>query len=160
MKEFLECFREQRRLHPFMQVEDAVKLCYQAAFGAAHLMRDKAAAWETLEEEYFCTLPDESVPLWEDIGGGYVRVNIAAWKAQGRGAGELFSLLQQGKALDITPFLLVAQSEWEDKAAFERFVSEWKERGFPPLHHSDIYREKENPAYRVVLKERIEALDK
>lgn len=156
-----------------MQVQDAVKLCYQAAFGAAHLMRDKAAAQEALERELAEIEPDGSVPLWEGIGGGYVRVNIAAWGAQGRGVDDLFWLFAIPEKMipeelnnpylfyrKLEPFLVEAVSEWEDKRAFERFVSEWKERGFPPLHHSDIYREKENPAYRVVLKERIEALDK
>ena len=40
---------EQIERHPSMQPQDLVKLCFQAAFGAEHLLADHKAAREYLE---------------------------------------------------------------------------------------------------------------
>ena len=36
--DFTTCLREQLRRHPSMQPQDVIKLCYQAARGAEHLI--------------------------------------------------------------------------------------------------------------------------
>lgn len=44
--------REQMKKHPSMQPQDVVKMCYQAAFGAEHLLLDLDVAKSYLEKEY------------------------------------------------------------------------------------------------------------
>ena len=48
--EFNDFFLEQMERHPAMEARDAVKLCYQAAFGAEHLLQDREAAYRYLKE--------------------------------------------------------------------------------------------------------------
>lgn len=72
---------EQAGLHPAMEPRDAVKLCYQAAFGAEHLLRDREAAHRYLEEEYDAREADSSF-LYEQIHPGVCRVSLAAWKRE------------------------------------------------------------------------------
>ena len=49
---FKDYLQEQVCLHPTMQPQDVVKMCYQAAFGAEHLLADKEAAFTWLKREY------------------------------------------------------------------------------------------------------------
>ena len=51
--------REQAALHPCMQPRDALKMCYQAAFGAEHLLRDPGAAAAYLRDPSRTEEPSE-----------------------------------------------------------------------------------------------------
>lgn len=79
--EFRDYFLEQAEAHPAMEAQDAVKLCYQAAFGAEHLLRDREAAYQYLKKEYDAMEADSS-PLYEQIHPGMCRVSLAAWKRE------------------------------------------------------------------------------
>ena len=80
--DFRELFIAQNLQHPSMGAQDAVKLCYQAAFGAEHLLREETAARQYLEKEYEALEPDESA-LYEQIHPRMCRINLAAWKREG-----------------------------------------------------------------------------
>lgn len=79
--EFRDYFLEQAGKHPSMEPQDAVKLCFQAAFGAEHLLKDRKAAYQYLEKEYAALEADFS-PLYEQIHPNVCRVNLAAWKRE------------------------------------------------------------------------------
>lgn len=79
--EFRDYFLEQAEAHPAMEAQDAVKLCYQAAFGAEHLLRDREAAYQYLKKEYDALEADPG-PLYEQIHPGMCRVSLAAWKRE------------------------------------------------------------------------------
>ena len=64
--------------YPLMQPTDAVKLIYQNEFGGGHLIRDEEACLNYLRREYADLEKDPTAPLYEDIGNGIVRVNLAA----------------------------------------------------------------------------------
>ena len=66
--------------YPLMQPQDAVKLIYQNEFGGGHLIRDEEAYLNYLRREYASVAKDPTVPLYEDIGNGIIRVNLAAVK--------------------------------------------------------------------------------
>ena len=68
--------------YPLMQPTDAVKLIYQNEFGGGHLIRDEQACLNYLRREYVSVAKDPTVPLYEDIGNGIVRVNLAAVKPE------------------------------------------------------------------------------
>ncbi|MBR6541909.1 MAG: hypothetical protein IKT73_01750, partial [Anaerotignum sp.] len=76
---FERYFLEQLHRHPSMKAQDVVKMCYQAAFGAEHLLQDKARAEAYFMKEYEETEAKE-MPLFEEISENICRVNLAAWK--------------------------------------------------------------------------------
>ena len=62
---------------------DAVKLCYQSAFGCGHLVKNKDFALSMLKKELDETKGDFGAQLFEPIGGGYVRLDLHKAKAEG-----------------------------------------------------------------------------
>lgn len=163
MKIYLE---EQIKLHPSMQMQDVVKLCYQAAYGAEHLLRDIEVARRFFEAEWSKTIP-ENIPLYENISDTYCRVNIAAWKYQERPAEELFELFArtaEKKTYDDEALLdmleqaagILATLQTNFTVAdFREYSRKYLSEGICAVHHSDEYREKEKPAYRLVKRELI-----
>ena len=156
---FESCLLEQLSKHPAMQVQDLVKLCYHAACGADHLLRDVAAAKARFMAEYESTAPAEG-DLYEPVSGDFARVNIAQWKQRGLKADWLFGLfclsavhdensreklLQNLKAVEsILPRTSISKADWDE------YMRDYVNRDLPAVHHSDIYRQAEQPAYRLV----------
>ena len=157
--DFIACLQEQLRLHPAMQPRDVLKLCYQAARGAEHLLADTTRARAYFDQEYAATPVDATLPLLEIIGPEVARVNIAAWKAAGLPADWLFRMFVHtaSVAVDGEDHLadyvaqaanvvsgLFAGPAWRDA------VAEWTAAGRPAVHHSEAYRAAERPSYRIV----------
>lgn len=103
--------REQVSLHPSMEPQDVMKFCFQAAFGAEHLLRDKEAAWRYLQAEYESISVEEGIgekgiavredsmvgePLYECISDTLCRVNLRAWKRKGLPLEWLFKMFVKG----------------------------------------------------------------
>ena len=142
--------------------QDAVKLAYQAAFGAEHLLLDKAQAEVYFNEEYATDL--KPAPLVEEIASDVVRVNLAAWKEARLPSGWLFDLfvlssaathespqelfrtyLNELEGLAYKDALPFSFDEWNE------YMSEYNNEGtLKPVRHSGEYRKKEQPAYRIV----------
>lgn len=150
---------EQLRAHPSMQARDVVKLCYQAARGAEHLLADTAAAERYFFSEFEAVTADDSV-LYELISDDVARMNLAAWKQRGLPAAWLLRMFCASAAIsgegerrlveyiDSASALVceagIPAQEWDG------FIAEYKEQGMPSLHHSEAYRAAEKPAYRIV----------
>ena len=147
--------------HPSVMPQDIVKLCYQAAFGAEHLLSDIEAAKSYFMEEYERT-PMRDIDLYEPISDDVAIVNIAAWKHAGFPPEKLFEMFCASNSVKenaeaafaeyidtadkavsdaITPF---ARREWNE------YISEYRKNGIRPVHHSSQYRDAENPSYRIV----------
>ena len=146
--------------YPLMQPTDAVKLIYQNEFGGGHLIRDEQACLNYLRREYACVEKDPVTPLYEDIGNGIVRVNLAAVKAEDleqlgktfidsaekhKGMLESFvsklELLQALTAEGVFPF---------DTSDLNAYLAEYKAAGCPMVSHSEQYRQAYKPAYRII----------
>ena len=152
--------------YPLMQPTDAVKLIYQNEFGGGHLIRDEQACLNYLRREYADLEKDPTVPLYEDIGNGIVRVNLSAVKPE--------DLEQLGKAFidsaakhkgTMDSFLnklevlrkLANEGVFNfDTNALTSYLFEYKADGYPAVSHDEIYRTTYNPAYRIVLSEMCE----
>ena len=152
--------------YPLMQPRDAVKLIYQNEFGGGHLIRDEQACLNYLRREYADLEKDPTVPLYEDIGNGIVRVNLAAVKPE--------DLEQLGKAFidsaakhkgTMDSFLnklevlrkLANEGVFNfDTNALTSYLFEYKADGYPAVSHDEIYRTTYKPAYRIVLSEMCE----
>ncbi|MBO5198960.1 MAG: hypothetical protein J6B85_10640 [Lachnospiraceae bacterium] len=83
---------EQSVRHPSMRAQDIVKLCYQAAYGAEHLLSDPEAARRYFDSEYASVAADPSEQLYEEISPEVCRVNLTAWKVSGMPAEWLFRM--------------------------------------------------------------------
>lgn len=149
---------EQVKKHPSLQPQDVLKLCYQAAFGAEHLLRDREKAKVYLQQEYDNVIAAER-PLFEEISDAIVRVDLSAWKFHGLPADWLFEMLAASpfgaegetafreylkQAEDALPQMPFSPADWQ------AYLQEYEKTGLAPVHHSEIYRAKENPAYRIV----------
>jgi len=125
-----------------MQTQDIIKLCYQAAFGAEHLLTDVDKARAYFNDEYART-EAAVLPLYEAISQDVCRVNIAAWKQINLPPEWLFNIF----VASIYPR--------EDGAAL--FFDFLRQAGLDAVnipvaavHHSAAYRAAVRPAYRIV----------
>ena len=148
---FADYLRKAYALHPSMQPQDVHKLCYQAVYGAEHLLLDIDSAREYFNSEYERTDCHDG-PLYEEISAEVCRINLGAWKATGLKKEWLFNMF--------------AASLREKKGSYDQFASyieiakkvlprlDWKNYSVTDeaVHHSDEYRNAEKPAYRIVNK--------
>ncbi len=155
--DFTTCLQSQLQLHPSMQAQDVLKLCYQAARGAEHLLTDAARARTWFDREYAGLPADAALPLLEPISPHIVRVNLAAWKATGLPAQWLFRMFAHTSGIphpgtDLLEEYIGAASSVASKTipGWADALSAWRQQGMPALHHSEAYRAAERPAYRIV----------
>ncbi len=153
--------------HPSVQPADIVKLCYQAAFGAEHLLSDINAAKRYFDKEFTDTKP-ENVPICEYISDDVCRINISGWKAARLPANRLFEMFASSAKINgsgevlFAEYLRAAEKAIAESGAFsltlwKDFLHEYIKTG-GAVHHSDEYREREKPAYRIVSSRLVEKL--
>lgn len=157
--------KHQIELHPSMQMQDVVKMCYQAVFGVEHMLTDIEKARQYFHQEYEATPASFSIPLYEPISENFCRINLGAWKARNLEPEELFDLFLASASHNIpgTRFDLNNCAKSVEKIIAKGLLpfslEEWKEyyisyknNGMLPVHHSEAYRLAEQPAYRLVRK--------
>lgn len=112
---------------------------------------------ESIESE----AADELLPVLEEIGGGICRVSLKALgkglapetlnhmfvKTADRTVGTVASF---EKKLEMLKELCDAGETPFSLADLESYLEEYKASGYPPVSHSEIYREHYHPSYRVV----------
>ncbi len=154
---FTACLQQQLRLHPAAQPRDVIKMCYQAARGAEHLLSDLSRARAYFDQEFAATPADPAAPLFEALSENVARVNIAAWKAANFPAEWLFRMFvstatvaQDGTAL-LDDYIAQADALLGGSLpGWQEALAEWTAQGRPAVHHSESYRTHERPAYRIV----------
>lgn len=158
--------KKQIKIHPYTMCQDALKQCFQAAFGAEHLLMDIENAKKYLYEEFSMVEIDEK-PIFEQISEKILRVNLSAWKKRGfekellfqmfvltssiegskKSKDEFFKNLQVVDKLAIKNTFLFSSAEWE------KYKKDYLKNGIQAVHHSELYRKKAHPAYRIVSKD-------
>ena len=162
MEELEQILREHAKRYPLMQPCDAVKLIYQNEFGGGHLIRDEQACLNYLRREYADLEKDPTAPMYEDIGNGIVRVNLAAVREEDLeqlGQDFIASAAKHKGTLDrfLTKQEVLQTLTTEgvfavDLDALNTYLSEYEAAGYPAVSHSPEYRQAYNPAYRVILR--------
>ncbi len=150
-----------------MQPQDVVKICYQAAFGAEHLLKDVSVAKRYFDAEFDATEPRDG-ELLECLSDEICRVDLGVWKAKGLPEDKLFEVFiatarvpHGGKDLFLQ-YLSKAEACFSELSLdfsvgeWREFLEKYKAAGVPPVHHSEAYRDSEKPAYRIVLRDLIE----
>lgn len=152
---------EQLKKHPHMQPQDIVKLCYQAAYGNEHLIKNKEEAKAYLINECSCLVPCDT-ELTENISDDICRINLSAWMYNSLPLEWLFNifLMSSMKAPDgdnvFEDSLSAADSmilnSIQNFSYFDwtQYLDEYKKNGIHAVHHSDEYRTNEKPAYRII----------
>lgn len=145
--------------HPLMQPSDAAKFCFQAVYGAEHLLADPTAARSWFFREFDATLPVCGSTA-EALSDRYCRVNLAAWKEKGLSGETLFSLFLKtaqtpsGAEPEAFESALAQVRRMAKDGCFAFSENEWCDflAQYPrcPVHHSEIYRNAYQPSYRVV----------
>ncbi|MCH1939745.1 hypothetical protein [Holdemania massiliensis] len=144
--------------YPSMQPQDAVKLIYQNEFGCEHLIGDSQGMLEFLKQEIEANSDRHRGRPWDELGSGLVRLHLAGLKPIQAEA--IFDAMQQtaqlhqGREVSFQMKLKELESLTQlGKMPFdERTWKAWL-TNYPggSVHHSDIYRRQEHPAYRVIL---------
>ncbi|MDW7659485.1 MAG: hypothetical protein SCM11_20140 [Bacillota bacterium] len=161
------------RRYPLMQIQDLVKLAYQAAFAGGHMIDDEATALNWLQTE-FAAIPQpagsdrtgiDPAAFFEPIGNGLCRIYLQ-------------SVPRSGLSLETLNrfFVLTANRHQGEKAMFEQHLTDlesavqsglplqepihpddlaawlqaYRQQDCPAVHHSETYRQAYQPAYRVV----------
>ena len=154
INDMLSCLRAERDRRPDMQAEDVVKFIFQGMLGAGHLLKSRASVEAYIEREMSRQVPDPQEPLTEALSPGWCRMNLRRAMAEG-----------------LTPRLIanLMMSEHPDTAFTRqevcRVCAEYgRESGMPGIadaaerlkdlqwlpSHSEAYRERYRPAYRVI----------
>lgn len=166
IKDLWDVLRFHAHAYPQMECRDGLKLLYQNEFGGGHLISDPQKSLHYLKEELKTVIPTPDAPLFEEIGGGLVRVMLGALpndytpeqlnddfvRSANTHVGELSSFLEKIEVFKkATESCLFGFSV----GTFEDTLKAYEKAGYPPLSHSDTYRAHYRPAYRVVSKKHI-----
>ena len=151
--------------YPESELRDVFKFLHQSTFGCEHMVSDEETVTRYIERE-FSLLVGARGDVLEQLDGDYSRVSLSLLE---RGIspstfGKLFyasSRKQVGSRDDLKRRLNVARELVREKIlpfdlqAFDSAVKAWEADGFSALHHSDTFRNKYNPSYRVISNEYI-----
>lgn len=160
-----ELLTSQYQKYPQMQCRDFLKALFQAEWGCEHLISDEQGVYRYLKNEWEKTPAAENCSLIEPLGDHFVRLHLAAAKAQGLSMDTLFQMflhaaqVRRGNPEHFSDALdCVAAMAKEDAMPFspaeaEDFIRKYREQGCPPIHHSESFRQHYHPAYRVIDRE-------
>lgn len=152
----MKCYHD----YPEMQIRDFFKFIHQSTFGCEHMVSSQEDAVAYIKEEYARGVADSTAYV-EPLDGNYSRVGLSyldlgmsaqtlgrlfflSAKKESNGEAELTEKLEAFKTLANENKLPFSYEETE------KAVGKWREQGYPALHHSDEYRQKYNPSYRVI----------
>jgi len=150
---------DEAKRHLNIAPQDIKKLCYQAAFGAEHILNDISKAQAYFYDEYSVT-PIDNKPLAEYIAPNVCRVNLSAWKRCNLDPNWLWNLFSKNNKNGSETGVYVYNNYLKQArkliqaGAFPFTCAQWDEyienniEGL--VRHSDTYRVKERPAYRVL----------
>lgn len=155
----------QNEQYPELRIQDFFKFIYQSSFGCEHLLSDVASAETYIRKEAESqqgeTANGEPV---EPLDGDYCRVHLSYLK-EGLSP-ETFAKLFVRSAEHVADGQSALEKKLEaltelvaekklpfapEELATE--IEEWKNAGYPACHHSEQFREKYHPAYRLMKKE-------
>lgn len=163
---FQKLIAAQLQRYPAMQIQDLYKLVYQAALGNEHLMTDSAMVHDYLIQELKSVQADSAEPLLEEISpdGVVVRLNLRPFKARHGDHRALFQAMMQTtrtfqrsperleQHLDDLEQMAGSGAIALDADAVKSYFRTMREKAYPAVHHSAVYREQYAPAYRVILR--------
>jgi hypothetical protein len=161
----LEIILKHLNWYPMMQPRDVYKLVFQGVMGSEHLISSPEGFIKYLDEEFEPLLPEPKGRLFEPIRPDQtlLRINLRPYKALQLGTGILIPpLLETARAFLGDPSQL--QVVWMgfvhsceqgqithfDIAEIHQLTAWLEGLNFPAIHHSEIYNQEYQPAYRLI----------
>ncbi len=146
--------------YPLVHIQDVFKFLHQSAFGCEHMVSSAQAAMDNIQEESIRAVQGEEM-LVEPLDGAYSRVHFSCLKSglSTQTFGKLFytsAKEEQNGKTDLERKLAVADELVRegtlpfDVCEFRQAVEQWRDNGYPSLHHSDAFRNAYRPSYRVI----------
>lgn len=146
-----------------VEIDDILKFLYQSCMGCEHLVSDFDKAWVWIEDEYMRADSDD-LPAVESLDGDFCRVHLKAMKDKEalKKLCEFFVLSSKSHTDGVERLenelnrLIVLADNNElkfSKKEMQDAIEQWRRQGFSAIHHSESFRNKHNPAYRVIAKE-------
>ena len=151
---------EHYREYPCLQIADIFKYLHQSAFGCEHAVSSLQKATDNIYKEYDRSAQNGTQDL-DMLDGSYSRVHLS-YLTRGLSVQTLAKLFfasakneedgvsQLEMKLDIAKKLVANQELPFSPSEFESEVAKWRALGYPPIHHSDAFRESYKPSYRVI----------
>jgi hypothetical protein len=150
--------------YPRLQVVDLYKLLHQASMGSEHSVSDEAGVRAWLERELATMGAGPAEPLIDGISpsGEIVRVHLRPYVEAGYDPEKLLeAFVRTAREYQGSAEHLHRYGEVAERMAFAgllpfqpaqigEFMQRMEQQGFPAAHHSPIYEEWYQPAYRVV----------
>lgn len=151
---------QQWQMYPKLRIKDIFKFLYQSTFGCEHLVTSEADVLQGIREEYNACLQINRC-IEERLDGDYHRVSLDCL-SNGLSAdtlGKLFVLSAKegrGEIAALEKKLSVAHGLIKEGRLpfsveeFDTAMLQWKDEGYPPIHHSEDFRNAYSPSYRVI----------
>ena len=164
MSEITQIIREHLDRYPEMEIGDLFKLIYQNEYGGGYVavpeesLRKIKADYEQITN----ARRRPKVELLEDIGNGFVRVNLGALDPEKLPFEKLNEAViatgekHRGSRASIREKIAEVREHFNEfgfefeEVTFVLFSSAMEEACYPPIDHSDTYRVLYKPAYRIV----------
>lgn len=157
---------KQYDLYPMMKIQDIIKLIYQNEFASGHFIENEAESLRKLQEEW-CSLEDiyTNENPFEYIGNNLCRLHLRALKDSDisiKTINRFFtntansthgSIQSFEKKLDVFRECCKEGHLPYSLEELEAYIYAYKEKGYPPVSHSDLYRTAYSPSYRIVRSE-------
>lgn len=156
---FDDILKEHLKKYPDMQPSDAVKLAYQSCFGPEHMITDPTAAVSRIKAEY-AQAEHTDMPRVECLGRfSRLYLDSEFSDAELSLIGKMFvssARLPKGDMRElygmlgrIEYFAELGQMSFSG-SDFRKFRAEYEAFGCPAIRHSEGYREKYQPSYRLI----------
>lgn len=160
----------QYKLYPKMQLQDMVKLLYQNEFAGGHMIANENESLKRLQEECCCLERSSScisiaVNAFEDIGNKLCRLHLKALQSSNielatinrfffNTANSVFGSIQgfEEKLAVLRQCCIDRELPYKIEE-LNTYLWEYKQQGYRPVSHSEIYRTAYAPAYRIVSSE-------
>jgi len=162
-----DAVNSQMSLYPEARLQDLYKAFFQAEFGPEHIIADTASAGRSLDSELL--IPDNSDIMYEPIGvdSAFFRVHLCAVQSGRISRNELFDAFIAGARKVETDEIEKWAEKWHkiesviesmnlqlpgyeaDRIVIDSLLN----TGQYALHHSQQFRDKYEPHYRIVRKD-------
>jgi len=148
--------------YPIMEIPDMVKLLYQSEWAGGHMIADRSESLTRLEKECLKLTVSPGREAFEDISNGLCRLYLDSPKRRDLSLPTLnrfFVNTANGNAGTVQGFEskleILRQCCASGKLPYsveelDRYLSDYREQGDPPVRHTRAYRDAYHPAYRVV----------
>ena len=151
---------------PRMEIQDAVKLAFQSAFGCGHLLSAREACADFVRREMAQVAEKADMPAFTPIGGCLCRLNLASPVVRTLSPERIADLMMVSD--ERVRMRTDTHERFEESLAqldqlaqngetpfssdnLQAYLTSDRAQGCPPVSHSEAYRQAYQPAYRVIL---------